>query len=143
MIELKRRPDWRSRLSTFMESVRNERLVYGVHDCVVGLAAGAVEAMTGVDLAADVRGAYSGEARALAQIRQRGFADIAELTAAYLPEIHVGRATSGDLAAVPRPGPFGFALGVVSGDRIMVIDDSGRGLGSVDLLAATRAYKVG
>ena len=49
----------------------------------------------------------------------------------------------GDIAAIPVDGPFGYALGVVSGARIFVFGAAYDRLGTVDLLTAKRAFRVG
>lgn len=58
-----RHPDWRARLATYLEGAREQRFRYGVHDCGL-FVGGAIEAMTGHDVCAAVRGAYHGPASA-------------------------------------------------------------------------------
>ena len=68
-----RLPDWEARLFTYLNSMQKAELVFGQEDCVVGLAAGAVEAQTGVDLAAAFRGKYKDERSALKLMIKQGW----------------------------------------------------------------------
>ena len=69
----KRLPDWEARLFTYLNSLRAAELVFGQEDCVVGLAAGAVEAQTGVDFAAAFKGKYSDERTAIKLMIEQGW----------------------------------------------------------------------
>jgi len=75
MTPLHRLPDWRPRLVSFVNSVRARPFAYGTHDCAL-FAAGAVEAMTGVDLAKDWRGAYSSLKEGLHVLRNLPWSDV-------------------------------------------------------------------
>ncbi|MDF0489213.1 hypothetical protein PX554_13815 [Sphingomonas sp. H39-1-10] len=62
-----RKPDWDARLAAYLEPLRLRPFAWGSHDCCT-FAAGAVEAMTGVDPMPEFRGRYStaiGSARAI------------------------------------------------------------------------------
>jgi hypothetical protein len=62
-----RLPDWEVRLAAYLQPLRLRAFAWGSHDCCT-FAAGAVEAMTGVDPMPEFRGHYStaiGSARAL------------------------------------------------------------------------------
>ena len=78
---------------------------------------------------------------ALGVLRNDGFADLGDLVASVLPEIHISRGRIGDVAAIPADDGFGFTLGVVNGERIFVLRPDG--FGTVDLLAAGRAFRIG
>ena len=67
----KRLDDWDIRLFSWMNTVRNEDLEWGKFDCVVGLAAGAVEQQTGVNLAVKAP-EYRTEKQALKLIAKAG-----------------------------------------------------------------------
>ncbi|MNL80509.1 hypothetical protein D3C87_2073860 [compost metagenome] len=58
-----------------------------------------------------------------------------------LPVIHPSEARVGDIAAIDVGGPIGHALGVVNGERIFVLGETG--IGTVDLLKAAMCFKVG
>ena len=53
-----RLPDWPARLSALVSAAHGQAFQWGEHDCCLW-AADAVQAITGVDLAADMRGTYS------------------------------------------------------------------------------------
>lgn len=140
MITLSRRRDWRARLNAYIAEIKAAPLEWGAHDCAVGLAARAIEAMTGVDVAAEWRGRYATPAEALRVLREDGFADLEALGRSMLPAVHPSRGQLGDIALVPT-GEALDALGVVIGDRILVLTQTG--VGSVDLLAARVVFRVG
>ena len=52
-------------------------------------------------------------------------------------------ASVGDIAAIEIDTGGIYALGVVQGPRIYVVRPGEAGMGTVDLLAAARAFKVG
>lgn len=132
-----RRPDWKTRLIAYLGKVASLPFEPGVNDCAL-FAAGAVEAVTGIDLAAGWRGRYQSLAEGFALLQAAGFADHIALTAAHFPEIAPALAAAGDLAVVQ--GPEGDALGVVQGEAIYVL--SPRRLGIVPLTYALRAFRV-
>lgn len=70
VIQLIRYRDWPERLHAFIESRRGKPFVWGENDCAL-FAADAVIAMTGVDMAADLRG-YKTERGALNRIKKAG-----------------------------------------------------------------------
>lgn len=139
--ELKRLPDWRRRFEEAMDEIKARPFAWGDHDCGPGLAGRLAYAITGVDCAAQYRGAYDSASSALRVMREAGFSNLGDLVASILPEVHISAASIGDIAAVPDDTPFGFALGVVNGERIFVLKADG--VATVDLLDATRAFKVG
>lgn len=136
-----RKPGWNARLNAVIEGFRRSPTRYGEADCAV-LAAAAVEAVTGTKPGSAEWYGYTDEASALEVLKAGGFATLADLVASVLPEIYPSQATTGDIAAIPSDTPFGFGLGVVSGDRIFVFGARFNGLGTVGLLTATRAFRV-
>ena len=137
-LETKRLTTWFSRLADYIAVSFDRPLRPGRFDCAL-FAAGAVEAMTGEDPAAEWRGTYStieGGARAL---RAAGYADHVAFAAALFEEVPVSRAGVGDLAVVSEGDRA--ALGVIQGERVYVLHISG-GLGTVPLTAAERAFRV-
>ncbi len=140
-VSLSRRADWRLRYDACIESLRRRPLAWSETDCVIGLGAGVVEALTGVDLAAQWRGTYVDEAGALAAIAAAGADGLIDLVATMLPQIHPSEAQIGDLVAVVAGGPIGFGLGAVNGERVFVMMP--RGLGTVDLDLAVTGFRVG
>ncbi len=140
---LQRLPDWRVRFEATCDQLRAQPFAWGENDCGVGLAARLVAAVTGVDLAAQWRGHYASKAGALKALKETGFDTLGDFVASLLPEYPEGpsRAKIGDLVAIEVGAPFGHALGVVNGERVFVLTEDGHG--TVDLLSASRAYKVG
>lgn len=139
---LARLPDWRARLDRAIDDIRGRPFDWATqHDCGIGLAGSVVFAITGTDIAAPWRGAYRTRLGALRAMKRAGFGDLAALVASLLPECHSSRARIGDLAACPAATAFGWALGVVNGERIFVLRDDG--IGTIGLLDAQRAFRVG
>lgn len=131
-----RRRDWQARLTNYLMSVQGQPFRPGRLDCAL-FAAGAVEAMTGVDHAKGRRG-YRTLATGEQKLRAEGYASHIDLVAAIFEEVPVAFAQAGDLAAVPTDeGP---ALGVVQGEYVYVMQPGGLGL--VPLLTAARAFRV-
>ncbi|MDQ0454661.1 DUF6950 family protein [Rhizobium paknamense] len=142
MQTLVRVKDWRSRFEAAIDEIKARPFEWSVHDCGPGLAGRLVEAVTGVDLTASFSPMpYHDEASAAAVIRAAGFETLGALVASLLPEIHPSQAQIGDIAAIAYDGPIGHALGVVNGERIFVLRP--QGLGTVSLLQATMAFRVG
>ena len=142
MIELKRLPDWRARLTDVIDIVKYQSFDWRQCDCVSGVAAPMIAAITGVDLFAEHGDSYADAESAYKLMKRLGFTDLADLAGSFLPEYeHPSRASTGDIAAIAVPTRFKHALGVISGDRIFVLSETG--FGTVDLLTAARAFKVG
>ncbi|MGL5166629.1 MAG: DUF6950 family protein [Afipia sp.] len=138
---MKRLPDWRQRLEAAIDDIRRTPFEWGDHDCGPALAGRVVLALTGEDVAAPYRGKYRTASEAVRLIRDAGFADLADLAASIAPEIHPSRARIGDIAAFKMDSALGSALGVVNGERVLVIRPEG--IGTMSLLQAHRAFKVG
>lgn len=136
---MKRLPNWQARLSTWLGTVSTRPMQPGQHDCCL-FGAGAIEAQTGVDIAADWRGRYTTFAGGRRILRKAGFLDHVDLIARSLPEAHISAALEGDIAIVP--GEAGDAVGVVQGAAVYVLQPSGR-LGLVPMNPVQRLFKVG
>lgn len=136
---LVRLPEWRPRLHEWLQEVDGRVIAPGQHDCCL-FAAGAVQAQTGVDIAAGWRGCYSTLAGGRRLLQQRGYADHVDLIADLLPEGPRLAACEGDIAVLQTDeGP---AAGVVQGPAIFVLHPSGR-LGLAPLSACVRLFRVG
>lgn len=133
-----RRQDWFPRLVQYMGECARTPFAEGSHDCAL-FTAGAVEAMTGEDYAAPYRGRYTTTKGGLRMLRKAGHADQIALAAANLPEIPVGSAGPGDVAAVATPE--GEALGIVQGAGVYVM--AAGGMGILPASQITRAFRVG
>lgn len=133
-----RQPDWRVRLASYLAAVAAKPFAPGEHDCAL-FAAGAVTAMTGVDLAADWRGAYASLPAGLRALRKAGFDDHIALVARQFKPIHPAFAQVGDIAVLE--GDDGFAaLGIVQGERIYVLRPDG--IATLPLTDAKEAFRV-
>lgn len=143
MQTLTRRHDWRSRLEAAIDAIKAIPFSWKEQtDCGAHLAGRMVEAQTGVDVSALFRGSYTTATGALRVMKTAGFDNLGDLVASVLPELgHPSEACVGDIVAVADDSAFGCALGVVDGERIFVMRADG--LGTVDLLTAHRAFKVG
>jgi len=141
MVSLSRLPDWRRRFEIAIDEIKAKPFAWYDHDCGPGLAGRLVEAQTGVSLSGFAVGRYHDAASAARLIRDLGFDSLGSLVASILPQIHASEARVGDIAAIATPGPIGHALGVVNGERIFVLTETG--IGTVDLLDAAMAFKVG
>lgn len=139
MTELRRLPDWQSRLRRWLSTVSGHPLIPGQHDCCL-FGAGAILAQTGVDIAAGWRGRYTTFAGGRRMLRKAGYADHVALIAAHLPEAHVSQALAGDIAIAPGDG--GEMVGVVQGAGVYVLAANGK-LGVIPMAPVLRLFKVG
>lgn len=133
--------DWRPRLNAALGRIGETPFAWGENDCFVGLAAAAVEAITGVDFAAVYRGRYHSLESGLELLAVECAPTLDALVGRFFLELPLGEMRVGDLAAIFDPGPFGCALGVCNGERLMVLRPEG--IGTLDRRQARRAFKVG
>lgn len=125
-----RLPDWRARLAAYVAPLWRTPFQPGQLDCGL-FAAGAVEAVTGVDLAGELRGAYATVEDGMRLLAARdGVRDPVEKARQRFPRIPVAQAQVGDLVALALPD--GPALGVVCGARVYAVGPEG--LVTFDLL---------
>lgn len=134
---MKRKDNWREELFKYVAASVREPYAPGKNDCAL-FSAGAVKAMTGVDLAKGWRGKYRTLAGGYKQLKKKGFDSLPELAAAHFPEIPALMAQVGDLAVVDAPD--GEALGVVQGARVWLRLEEG--LGFQDITDVKRAFRV-
>lgn len=136
MSGLVRHPDWQTRLIAYLSSVAARPFEPGHHDCML-FVAGCIEAMTGTDLAKGFRG-YRSLAEGQRLLVRRGYRDHVDLVASLLEECPVPLARRGDVAVLEE-GPA-RSVGLVQGARVYVLGE--RGIGTCDLLSASRAFRV-
>lgn len=135
-----RHEDWRRRLGAYVKSVRAEPYAFGTQDCWLFIA-GAVEAMTGIDHAAKHRGRYSTARGAISRVLKPIDAkNMFGVAGHYFEEIAPAFAQIGDIMAIPTDDIFGASLGILNGERILVVTASG--IDTRDRSEATRAFKV-
>lgn len=138
-MKIERRGDWYSSLSQYIDQTFRMPFAYGAFDCTL-FAAGAVEAMTGLNLHADFLGRYTTRAGGFRALKKLGFADHVAYVASLFEEVHPAMAQIGDIAVIDTDD--GQGLGIVQGSRIYVTQPGANGLGLVDLLRASRAFRV-
>lgn len=113
--QMVRFPDWDVRLQAYIFAVQDAVFEHGALDCAL-FVAGAVNVMTGVDLAKGLRG-YKTEAEGLARVRAKGFKDHVDVFAKSLPV--ATRLQVGDVAVLEEGDRR--AVGIVFGPRIYVM----------------------
>jgi len=129
--------DWRERLISYLAETATKPFEFGENDCAL-FAAGAVAAMTGVDLAAQWRGQYSNREDGLKALSDAGYESHVDVAARAFDEIAPAFAAAGDIAVLE--GPAGDVLGVVQGEAIYVLTLAR--LGVVPMTFAKRAFRV-
>ena len=132
-----RKDNWRTELFAFVIGSAREQFKAGKNDCAL-FAAGAVKAMTGLDLAVGWRGKYHTLKTGKERLQKEGFADLAALAAHHFEEIPPLNAQVGDIAVVE--GDDAPALGVVQGAFVWV--RMPHGIGSVPLTDVKRAFRI-
>jgi len=135
-LTLNREGDWQSRLSEYIGSVRDGGLQfqYGKHDCCT-FAAGAVEAITGVDPIPEFRGKYQTEIGSLKALKKLGAGNLEATLDAKFPAQGIAHAQRGDLVFCEGN------LGVVMGRWAWFLSDDS--LERIALQDCSRAWKVG
>lgn len=135
--DLKRLADWEDRLASLIAQRIDQPFVWGVNDCAL-FAADCIEAMTGVDLAPDLRGQWQDQRQAL-----RVIAGLGGLAAAVevlgLVESSPLFAQRGDLVLHRRDGSD--ALAICLGSNLAGPSESG--LLFFGLESGGRAWRVG
>lgn len=137
MTEIKKVRDWRLRLSNVIEDQRRTPFTEE-NNCGLFLA-DCIAAMTGEDLAVNLRGKFKNRAEALVLLRRAGYPDLCAFLAGHLEEIHPSQARLGDVMAFPTD-ETGWAGGVVNGERVTVLGLAG--LGTVSRDDAMRAFRI-
>ena len=120
-----RLPDWKARLNAFVTATARQPYALGSHDCAL-FAAGAVDAVCGIDPGKVWRGKYTTKAAGLRLVRKAGHQDHVAVFAAILDEVSTAFAAAGDIAVVDDAGTL--LLGVVQGESIYVLRPTGLGL---------------
>lgn len=131
---------WRKRLANYVNQARSIPYQLGTQDCWL-FVAGAVEAITGVDHAKAHRGHYKAVRGALGVMNRAGADNMADFAGKYLTErASTAEAQIGDVMAIPTKDAFGFSLGILNGERVLVITPNG--IDTRDRSEATRAFEV-
>jgi hypothetical protein len=142
---LTRLPNWQSALSAYLTSVAAAPFAYGRFDCGL-FVAGAVDAMTGVDVVPGVRGAYNDRRSAFARVRSLCGAATMEaladhLTAQYgMTEVAPVMARRGDVVQLRRGRSS--SLGIVAMHGTEILTPYHGGLLRLPLAHAARAWHI-
>lgn len=131
-----RRPDWQARFAALCAERQDAPFVWGTHDCCLW-AADAVQAITGLDFAAQHRGQYR-DAESAARLLHRLGGVGAIASAALGAPVPVAFAAVGDVLLVLQEGRN--ALAVCNGDS--ALGPGPQGLAVLGMDAALAAWKV-
>lgn len=140
-----RKPDWQSALSAYLAEHEKTRFRYGQWDCCL-FACDAIQAMTGVDVAAYYRGAYRDRRGALRAIAERtGVASIRcvahSVTEIYeMPKRPISTAQRGDVVLLERGRDYSLGIVDLTGSKIAVA--AAVGLLRIPLQSAVCAWQV-
>jgi hypothetical protein len=138
-----RKDMWIIPYNEFVDKIRRTQFNWDEIDCGPRFVGALCEALTGVNPAAHLIDRYHDEESALELMQDLGFDNLADATASFLPEYdNPALAQMGDIAAIlDESSPFGYALGIVNGERIFVLGK--KGVGVVNRRHMQRAFKVG
>jgi hypothetical protein len=142
---LTRSSSWQSSLSQYLVACARQPFRYGVMDCGLFIA-GAISAMTGLDVAAPLRGTYTNRREAFAAIKALCGKPTMEAIAEYLanahgiPEVPVLCAQRGDPVLL-RHGRTS-SLGVIAMHGTEILTPCKDGLFRLPLSHATRAWHI-
>lgn len=136
-----RLPNWESRLNLAIKEMRDKEFEYGVHDCAL-MAAALIEAMTGIDPAAEFRGGYEADTAPTAEEAVATY-EVAADNAGLEELAHVDFARRGDLVLLELPGEDTPALGIVdmTGTHA-VFPMVPKGIRRLRVRACARAWRV-
>lgn len=114
-----RRSTWEADLSSYILATRYQPFIWGTLDCALR-AAGAVEAMTGVDPAAEYRGKYSTAAGAERALRRIGAGTLEASWDAKFDVVEPGFVRRGDIVW------DGEAVGIcVGAEALLFVEEHG------------------
>lgn len=134
---LRRQPGWPLRLEALVQARAATPFAWGSFDCCL-FAADVVQALTGVDPAARLRGTYATAPQALRRLHARGGVHAIASMALGLA-VPVALARVGDVVQVEVGGHA--ALGVCNGTS--VLGPSATGLVAINISQAQCAWRVG
>jgi len=132
-------PGWEQRLTVFLARAQATPFAWGENDCAT-LAIGAVEAVTGVDLALRLPRWFS-PLSAIRALHAAGALSATDFFADRLPEIPVASAHRGDLVLPDDPRDLLACPAVLTGVGAQSLDEHGPVVMPREL--ARRAFKVG
>lgn len=122
---MKRLHDWQTRLSEYLTANTLTPFKYGSLDCGL-FVAGAIEAMTGVDVAAPLRGKYRNRREAFAEIKSLCGQATMEAIAIHLaeqfdvPEITPSFAQRGDVVVLKKGRASTLGIIAMHGTEVLM-----------------------
>lgn len=132
-----RRKEWEDRLAAYIGQHREAIFEYGRLDCVL-FAAGAIEALTGEDPAAHIRGGYETRIGSLRVLHREGHADLVEMMDVRFGTVPLALAQRGDI--VMAGGSLGVCMGRFA---LFVGEDTDRpGLVGLPITAWQLAWRI-
>lgn len=134
---------WYPEYVNFINEMRQTPFEWGTNDCGASWVGRVIEIVTGKNPFADLDlGNYSTAIGAVRAMRKLGYSNLREATEHVLgkPSQHPVTGAIGDIALIRDESPFGYAFGVVNGERIFFRTESG--LGTADLLEAECIFKL-
>jgi hypothetical protein len=143
---LKRKPDWERLLGQFLLDRRFQPFVKGTQDCSM-LACDAILAITGTDIAADVRGKYTTKEEADALLNQLTngsdfMAYVAHIAATYeIPEVPLLLARRGDCVIFTHENVS--SLGIIGTDGVYAYFAGEAGLERLKVRDCDKAWRIG
>jgi len=125
-----RAEDWVNRLDDYFKRTETLPFSLGANDCCL-FAAGAVQAMTGVDLAARFRGKYRTEAGAMRILKRYADGDVRAMMTRMardnaLEEVTPLRLTRGSIALISHDGRESLGVISLTGAHILAPAVTGR-----------------
>ena len=135
---MQRGKDWPQALSNACHKYKDTPHEWGTHDCVI-FCAKVVEAMTGEDLIADLKGQWTTQIGAARVIKSNGFDSLDEMVSDYLPEKPLPFIGRGDI--VICDGDNGEFIAVVMGHNCVA--PGPKGLNSVPVSFAKKGFAIG
>jgi hypothetical protein len=145
LFSMTRHPDWSTRLSKFLVDRDQVPFAWQANDCAT-FSCDAIQAITGVDLAAVYRGTYKtqrGSLRAIRKVCGGSSVEDAAVHAATqhnLPEINPRMAGRGDWVLLPNGEQRMLGIVALDGKHAVAVAD--QGLIFVPLTRALRAWKI-
>jgi hypothetical protein len=122
---MKRLHNWQSRLSEYLTANALTRFEYGALDCGL-FVAGAIEAMTGVDVAESLRGKYTNRREAFAAIRSISGIATMEAIAVHIAEqygvkeVPVSSAQRGDAVVLKKGRASTLGIIAMHGTEVLM-----------------------
>lgn len=116
-MEVARLSAWESRLASYLADRAGEPFAYGVNDCAL-FAAGAVEAITGIDPIPHFRGAYDSAAGSIRALKKLGAGTLDATIDTLFSSRPIGFLRRGDLVW------NGESVGVCVGDVALFVGET-------------------